>query len=76
MIFRARLNPDTQIRFGMVFLIVASFWRWFAHPGTVLSPGMLDGVSGFLYGVSIALMLLGVWRKGRGRSQAAAPGCR
>lgn len=49
-----------RIRFGLFFLIAASLWRWFIHPGPRLSPNVVDAVSGVLYGVSIGCLLTGL----------------
>jgi hypothetical protein len=64
-------DPSTQIRMGLVALILASLSKWFLQPGARLSDGWTDGITGFLYGVAIGLMLLGIWRKARpGSSQS------
>lgn len=61
-----------RIRLGMLFLVAASLWRWFAHPGPHLSSNVLDAVAGVLYGVSIGCMLTGLRAnalRGVGRGQ-------
>ena len=69
MSLRHRLtDPDTQIRTGMMFLILASCWKWFLHPSTSLSESFIDGGTGLLYGISIGCLLLGVKRNARRRS--------
>lgn len=66
MTLKSRLKePGIQIRIGLAALILASLAKWFLHPGEILSEGWTDGVTGFLYGVSIGFMLLGIWRKSR-----------
>ena len=71
---RQRLkDPKTMMRIGMTFLILASFSRWFLHPGPGLSEGWVDGVTGLLYGVSIA-SLLGSIRRKAGQASATGAG--
>lgn len=65
---RHRFEPKALIRLGLLFLVAASLSRWLAHPTFRLSESAIDGVVGMLYGVSIALMLLGLYLKGRRRS--------
>ena len=71
MTLRNRMQgPNILIRVGLVFLILASFWKWFLHPGTHFSAGLIDGVTGLLYGVSIGCMLQGLRWNSRRRSTA------
>jgi hypothetical protein len=66
MLMRNRVkNPDAIIRIGLVFLILASLWRWFVHANATLSEGIVDGGTGLLYGVTIGALLLGIWLKAR-----------
>jgi hypothetical protein len=51
-------NPKTMMRIGMSSLLLASLARWFVHPTAALSANWIDGGTGFLYGVSIASMLV------------------
>jgi len=71
MTLREKLEvPSTQIRVGLVFLILASLAKWILRPDVGLSNPWTDGLTGFLYGVAIGLMLLGIWRNsGRGRAR-------
>ncbi len=57
-------NPRNQVHAGLLFLVLASLWRWFARHGAGLSEDLVDGISGLLYGMSIGLMLLGGLRGG------------
>ena len=50
-------NSKTMMRVGMASLVLASLARWFLHPNAILSANWTDGVTGFLYGVSIASLL-------------------
>ena len=73
MTLRNRLKePSVLIRAGLLFLILASFSRWYFHPSVNFSAGFIDGANGFLYGVSIGCLLLGIWRKGHPRSKMEA----
>jgi len=56
-------SPESQIRSGMVFLGIASLSKWWLESRSMLPGTWSDAIIGFLYGVSIALMLLGIWRK-------------
>ena len=62
MTFRTRLkDPGTLIRIGLVFMILAGLSHWFLRP-TDFPEDLIDGLKGFLYGVAISCMLLGIWR--------------
>jgi hypothetical protein len=62
-------NPDFVVRAGMAFLIPAMLWRWLAtHTGLSVSTNWADATAGFLLGISIGLMLLGLAKGGRLRS--------
>ena len=66
MTLRKKLKePGFQLQAGLIFLGVASLAKWFLQPASGLSEDWTDGAVGFLYGVSISLMLLGIWRNGR-----------
>ena len=66
MIFGHRLkNPGVMMRVGLWFLIFASLWHWFVHPTANFSDALVDGLGGFLYGVSIGCLLLSVRKRGR-----------
>ena len=60
-----RKNPRTVLKIGFVFMALASLSRWFLKPGPRLSESWSDALMGFLYGIAIATMLLGVWMLGR-----------
>jgi hypothetical protein len=61
MIFRNRLkDPNSMIRIAMVCLLLASLSRWFLHPNTNIWGDLVDGVTGMLYGIFIALSLLAI----------------
>ena len=57
-------NPRVQHVLGLSFLVAASLWRWTAtHTHTRLSENTTDFLSGLLYGIAIALLLLSVIRR-------------
>ena len=58
-----RLSPRTILRVGMVSLIAAILSLRFLHRWTGMNPDLADGVTGFLYGIAIATMLLSVWMR-------------
>jgi len=58
-------DPRILIRTGLVFLILASLSRWLLHPNARFSGGLVDMLTGLLYGVSIGCLLLGIWRNRR-----------
>ena len=63
MTFRNPLeDPGVLIRLGALFLLLASLWKWFVHPGGRLSGGAIEGGTGLLYGLSIGCFLLGIRR--------------
>jgi hypothetical protein len=59
---------NRMMKIGLLFLSVASASRWFLHSSAALSEQMADAMMGFLYGIAISCLLLGIWCRGRGRS--------
>ena len=53
------------IRVGLLFLILASAWKYFLHPNSTFSGEFIDGATGLLFGISIGCILLGLMRNGR-----------
>lgn len=49
-------SPRSVMSIGMVFMILAGLSRWFL-PRLGVSEGSADATTGFLYGVTIALLL-------------------
>ena len=60
-----RKNHHPLLRVGMLFLLLASVWRWFSLPSANFSAPLVDGMTGLLYGVSIGRLLLALQRSGR-----------
>jgi hypothetical protein len=67
MSFQRFKEPKTMIRTGFIFLILANLSRWFLHPSARLSESWTDGFTGFPYGITIALIITGIWKNGRRR---------
>ena len=63
-------NPKTIITVGMFFMAVGGISVQFTRHYHLLS-NLLDGATGFFYGVAIACMLLGIRLKARQRSSCA-----
>jgi hypothetical protein len=57
-------NPATQVRIGLVALVVALVTRMVVTRTHGLSGDWVDGGEGFLFGVAIAAMLVGLSRGG------------
>ena len=55
-----KLRPRTTMMIGMSTLVIASLGNWYLQRHRPWSTAWTDGVSGFLYGVAIATMLLAV----------------
>jgi MFS-type transporter involved in bile tolerance (Atg22 family) len=73
--FRNRIKPNAMVRVGLVFLILASLAKWFLHRGPYRAEGLADGVTGFLFGVSIGAMLLGLYLHSRHHSTGGNRPC-
>jgi hypothetical protein len=64
--FRERLKrPDVMIRIGLASLAMSGLMRLFLHPPDVFWRDVFDGMSGFLTGITIAAILLGLWKQRR-----------
>jgi len=76
MTLRRKLKePSFVIRVGMLFLVLANLSLRFFQPSANLSDQVTDGVSGLLFGMAIACMLLGVRMNARRRSGTPAGPC-
>jgi len=53
-------EPKAMIRIAMVCFLLASLSRWFLHPGPGHLGDLIDGVTGMLLGIFIALSLLAI----------------
>jgi hypothetical protein len=66
MMLRRNVSPTTVIRLGMMALAISLIMNWVLRRGHVMGEDRLDAISGLLLGISLATLLIGVWRKGRG----------
>jgi hypothetical protein len=57
-------NPATQVRIGLVALVIALVTRMLVARTPGLAGDWVDGGLGFLFGVAIAAMLVGLRRGG------------
>jgi len=63
---RNRLRePQVILRIGAACLLAANLSLWFLHPAADFSRGLVDGVTGMLFGLAIGLMLVAVRLKSR-----------
>jgi hypothetical protein len=70
MILRKRLKNQTVLAIGMMAMAIAGTANLFLRRHLPLSENAADAIIGFLYGIAISTMLLGIWRRGRERSAA------
>jgi hypothetical protein len=57
---RFRNAPRIVFATGMLVLALACFLRWRLHPTAYLSQDGLDGLLGFIFGLSIGINLMGL----------------
>jgi len=60
MCVRNRLQMGRMLTAGYVFLIPASVSNWYLHNHTQVGDGIADGVTGLLYGITIACFVAGL----------------
>lgn len=76
MILRRSLNhPAVMIRIGAASLLLANLSRWFIQPAADFSRGFWDVVTGLLFGIAIASLLIGVRLNVRRRSGTPGGWC-
>jgi len=69
MTFRNQMKePNNLMRLGLVCLVLGILSQRFVHPSSHLSAAFIDGMTGFLFGVSIACLLMSIRLKGRRRT--------
>ena len=66
-------SGPSLIRTGCVAMILAVAWHRFVHPGPHLTEDMIDGVWGFLNGITIGTWLLVIRVNARARSGRGSP---
>jgi hypothetical protein len=62
---KALENPRVLLQLGLAAFVLANLSMHFVHPTASFSADAKDGLTGFLYGVAIAAMLLGIVKRGR-----------
>ena len=62
MSFNARRPLSGTLCLGFLFLAVANIMKFVLERHTSMAEGTRDGLSGFLFGIAIATLLIGVWR--------------
>jgi len=64
--FRDSLKrPDVMIRLGLLAMAVGGLLHLFVHPAGEVWRDRLDAVTGFLMGITIGAILLGLWKRRR-----------
>ena len=63
------------LRLGLIALAAANVGHFLIQRYSSMPEGARDAVSGFVQGVAIALMLLGIWRTRRAQHQSNGPRC-
>jgi hypothetical protein len=58
-------RPDVMIRLGLLAMAVGGLLHLFVHPAGEVWRDRLDAVTGFLMGITIAAILLGLWKRRR-----------
>jgi hypothetical protein len=66
MIQRNRFNRPAAIVPGLILLAVANTGSYLLRRNGNYSESVVDGVSGLLMGIAIAVMLVGIYVSGRG----------
>ena len=51
-------HPRMLLTLGLSFLVLGGLARLFLPPGAHLSANLVDGMTGFLYGLAIALLVM------------------
>jgi hypothetical protein len=59
------VSPNAVLRLGFVLLLVASLATFFLPRVSGLDEGRVDLVAGFLHGLTIGTLLLGLWMSRR-----------
>lgn len=58
----ARRPFSVTLCLGFLFLAIANIMKFVLERHTSMAEGPRDGLSGFLFGIAIATLLLGIWR--------------
>lgn len=65
-------NPKMLLRVGLMALVVANVGSYLIRRTLALPESVADPVSGFLFGVAIAAMLIGLHRQARAHRDGEA----
>jgi ABC-type Mn2+/Zn2+ transport system permease subunit len=65
MILRKRIRPHAVLTFGLIALSLANVGSYLVQRKLDVPVDVADGISGFLMGVAISTMLLGIWMNRR-----------
>lgn len=65
MALRKRFRPQAILTLGLVALALANVGSYLVQRKLDVPENLADGISGFLMGVAIATLLLGIWMKSR-----------
>jgi hypothetical protein len=65
MLLKRKMKADVVTTVGLVLLIVANLGNYFLHRANQFSETVADGGSGFLFGLAIGTLLLGIAMKAR-----------
>jgi len=58
-------NPKAPFFFGMLFLVLANTWHWYAQRIAHVSEGLTDGLFGLFMGLAIGTLIFAIARRGR-----------
>lgn len=76
MIFRKQMKDATLLcRIGAVCLLLANLSHWLLHPTTDFWRGLVDGMTGVLFGISFGCLLLGAKLNSRRRDSTQDRTC-
>ena len=64
-------HPTALIRIGLVFMVLANLWKLVVRVGPHLPGSVADSVGGFLYGITIATLIIGIRLKARRRASGS-----
>lgn len=65
MLLKERVKANVMMAVGLVLLVVANLGSYVLHRGQQFSEDVADGGSGFLFGLAIATLLLGIAKGAR-----------
>ncbi len=60
-----RIRPRAILTLGFIALALANAGSYLVQRKLAVPENLADGISGFLMGVAISTMLIGIWMNGR-----------